>query len=282
MFSIVIPTFNNLEYLRSTINSLKKNSSLKYEIIVHVNDGSDGTIDYLKSENILFSRSKNNIGLCSAINEAVKLSKFNFIVYSHDDCYFCPSWDTILHDEILKLNHNKFYFSCSLIEHNSGHIKFDCGKDLRSFNEKKFLENYKDINFYDHQGTHWSPLCVHIDLWNKVGGFSEEFNPGIGSDPDFNMKLWKQGVRIFKGINDFKVYHFASLTTRKNTKVIQNRGDNTFLKKWGFTIKFFKRFYMRTNEKYDGPLNEPSRNILFYLNLSICKIKLFYVNFFKK
>ena len=52
---------------------------------------SDGTIDYLKSENILFSRSKNNIGLCSAINEAVKLSKFNFIVYSHDDCYFCPS-----------------------------------------------------------------------------------------------------------------------------------------------------------------------------------------------
>ena len=46
MFSIVIPTFNNLEYLRSTINSLKKNSSLKYEIIVHVNDGSDGTIDY--------------------------------------------------------------------------------------------------------------------------------------------------------------------------------------------------------------------------------------------
>ena len=58
MFSIVIPTFNNLEYLRSTINSLKKNSSLKYEIIVHVNDGSDGTIDYLKSENILFSRCK--------------------------------------------------------------------------------------------------------------------------------------------------------------------------------------------------------------------------------
>ena len=117
-------------------------------------------------------------------------------------------------------------------------------------------------------------------MWNKVGGFSEEFNPGIGSDPDFNMKLWSNGVRIFKGLNDFKVYHFASLTTRKNSKVIQNKGDNTFLKKWGFSIKFFKRFYMKTNKKYDGPLNEPIKSTSFYLNLIICKIKLIYVKLF--
>ena len=124
-------------------------------------------------------------------------------------------------------------------------------------------------------------MCVHVELWNKIGGFSEEFNPGIGSDPDFNMKLWRNGVRIFKGLNDFKVYHFASLTTRKNINVIQNRGDNTFLKKWGFSIKFFKRFYMRTNEKYNGPLDEPDKDISFYFYLMICKIKLLYVYLFK-
>ena len=282
MFSIVIPSFNNLKYLKSTISSLKKNSSQKYEIIVHVNDGSDGTKDFLKSEGISFSWSKDNVGLCSAINMGVKLSKFKYILYSHDDCYFCPEWDKILINEINNLKHNKFYFSCSLIEYNSGHIRFDCGKDLENFDEQKFLKNYKNINFYDHQGTHWSPLCVHIDMWNKVGGFSEEFNPGIGSDPDFNMKLWKEGVHVFKGLNNFKIYHFASLTIRKNSKVIQNRGDNTFLKKWGFTIKFFKKFYMRTNTRYKGPLSEPDKNFLFYLNLLGCKIKLIYLNLFNK
>ena len=46
-------------------------------------------------------------------------------------------------------------------------------------------------------------------------GFSEEFNPGFGSDPDLNMKLWKYGVRIFKGISKSRVYHFGSLTARK-------------------------------------------------------------------
>jgi hypothetical protein len=52
---------------------------------------------------------------------------------------------------------------------------------------------------------------VYRDLWNKVGGFSEECFSGTGSDPDFNMKLWNVGVRIFKGLNDCKAYHFGSV-----------------------------------------------------------------------
>ena len=47
MFSIIIPSFNNLRYLQLCINSIKKNSSYEHEIIVHVNEGSDGTLDYL-------------------------------------------------------------------------------------------------------------------------------------------------------------------------------------------------------------------------------------------
>ena len=38
---------------------------------------------------------------------------------------------------------------------------------------------------------------IHKDLWKSVGGFSEEFYPGTGSDPDLNMKLWKKGVKRF-------------------------------------------------------------------------------------
>ena len=44
MFSI-IPTFNNLDYLKLCLDSIKKNSEYNHEIIVHVNDGSDGTLD---------------------------------------------------------------------------------------------------------------------------------------------------------------------------------------------------------------------------------------------
>ena len=46
----------------------------------------------------------------------------------------------------------------------------------------------------------WQPSLIPKTTWNKVNGFSEEFSPGLGSDPDFNMKLWRIGVRIFKGL----------------------------------------------------------------------------------
>ncbi len=274
MISIIIPTFNNLQYLKLCLKSLEKNSYKKYEIIFHVNVGSDGTLEFVKNKNFKFTYSKENLGLCSSINLAAELCKSDFILYSHDDMYFCPMWDKILLNEVNNIGHDKFYLSGTMIEPFTGHITFDCGTNINSFNEKKLLENYKNINFYDHQGSHFAPHLVSKRIWDLVGGFSEEFNPGIGSDPDFNMKLWKNGIRIFKGINDFKVYHFSSITTRKKLNLIQNKGDQTFLKKWGITTKFFKKYYLKSRTRFDGPLNNPKKTMLYYLELFLCKIKL--------
>ena len=279
MFSIIIPTFNNLPYLKYCIKSINNTSKLDNEIIVHVNEDLKGeTRDYLNKNHIKYTFSKNNIGLCSSINLAVKSSSNKYILYTHDDMYFCPGWEDPLVDEINKINHIFFYISGSMIEANSGHIPYDCGSSLENFDEEKLLNNYMNLNIDDHQGSHFSPHCVHIDIWNKVSGFSEEFNPGMGSDPDFNMKLWKIGIRIFKGLNSFKVYHFGSLTTRKNKNIIRNKGDLTFLKKWGITTKFFKKHYLKSKTKYYGPLSNPNKNIFYYFDLLKCKIKLFYLN----
>ncbi len=275
MISIVIPTYNNLDYLKLCLKSLEKNSSFKHEIIIHINDGSDGTLNFVKAKKYKHTISNVNIGLCSSINKAAKLMSNKYILYSHDDMYFCPNWDKVLLDEVKSLNHDNFYLSGTMIEPNSGHIIYDFGIDLDTFKEDELLSKYKNINFYDHQGTHFAPHLVSKKMWDKVGGFSEEFNPGIGSDPDFNMKLWKEGVRTFKGLNDFKVYHFGSLTTRKKKNLIKNRGDKIFLKKWGFSTKFFKKYYLKSKTKYEGPLNEPKKTFNYLLELLICKIRLF-------
>ena len=273
MFSILIASFNNLDYLKLCLNSINKNSKYKHEIIIHVNDGSDGTLNYVKENNIKYSFSSKNVGLCTSINLAYKLSTKDYILYSHDDMYFCPDWDQILYNEINRIKHDNFYICGTMIQVSGAHISLDCGNTIDSFNEKKLLDNYKNSNYFDHQGSHFAPHIVARKIWNKVGGFSEEFNPGIGSDPDFNMKLWRQGVRIFKGLNDFKVYHFGSLTTRKKKNFIQNRGDKTFLKKWGITTKFFKKYYLKSKTKFNGPLSEPKVTIGYILGLLYCKIQ---------
>ena len=273
MISIIIPTYNNLDYLKLCIKSLNNNSSHAHEIIFHINDGSDGTAEFIKNIGYKFTHSDTNIGLCSSINKAAKLASFEYILYSHDDMYFCPDWDDVLIKEIKSLNHENFYLSGTMIEQSSGHIVYNFGDTINNFKEDELLSKYKDINFFDHQGSHFAPHLVSKKMWNKVGGFSEEFNPGIASDPDFNMKLWKEGVRIFKGLNDFKVYHFGSLTTRKKKNLIQNRGDKTFLKKWGITTKFFKKYYLKSKTKYNGPLSEPKVTIGYILGFLYCKIQ---------
>ena len=286
MFSIIIPTLNNLPYLKLCIKSIKKNSKYQHEIIPHVNIGIDGTLEYLKENNIKFTYTENNSGICKGMNLAAKQSKNDYILYAHDDFYFCPDWDLILKKEIDRIGHNLFYLSGTMMHR--GQINFDCGNTISDFDEEKFLLNYKNYNYYDFQGSTWAPHLIHKDIWNKVNGFSEEFYPGTGSDPDLNMKLWKLGVRIFKGINDFKVYHFGSIVTRKykdNPKITTesgSKGGKIFLLKWGMTIKFFKKFIIKSDTKFISELKDPVKNLNYYLNLFITKINFFYVKYIYK
>ena len=277
MFSILIPSYNNHIYLKKTIDSIIKTSYLDNEILVHVSDDNENlSRNYLSKKNIQFTYTPQNSGLCTAMKIISKKISKNYVIYSPDDMYFCPGWENALKNEILKIGHNKFYLSGTMIEKYTGHIKFDCGENLDEFNEKKLLDNLSILNISDHQGSHFAPHCVHRSMWEKVSGFSEEFNPGIGSDPDFNMKLWKEGVRIFKGLNAFKVYHFGSITTRKKSNIVQNRGDVTFLRKWGITTKFFKKHYLKSQTKFLGPLSEPNKNLLFYIDMFKSKARYLY------
>ena len=270
MFSIIIPTYNNIDYLKLCLSSIKKNSSYNHEIIIHINEGSDGTKSFLDKTDFNFTYSKVNAGVCVAFNEAAKKASRKYIVLAHDDMYFCPNWDKVFLSELKKLPENyDFFLSGTMVQPFKSYINLNCGDKIDNFNEQKLLSELPKLKFNDFQGTHWQPSLIPLKTWNKVGGFSEEFSPGLGSDPDFNMKLWKIGVRLFKGLGNCRVYHFSSLSLRKKT---WNNGAKTFLLKWGISIKFFKNHYLRSDQIYKKMLNEPEKNLSYYIGLFKCKI----------
>ena len=276
--SIIIPTYNNLPYLKLFLFSLKKNSSYKHEIVLHINNGSDGTLEYALQNNIKHTFSKKNIGLCSSVNNAYSVTSTDFILYAHDDMYFCKNWDIFLINEIKNQNDNLYYLSGTNVSTRHGLINFDCGSTYENFNEEKFLKFSKEDNSPNLQSSHWSPHLIHKELWDKIGGFSEEFNPGDGSDPDLCMKLWNQNVRIFKSVSKFKVYHFNSVTTRKSN-VLLNNGTKEFLIKYGFNPRFFRKYYLRgsnSNIPYLGKLSKPIKTYDYFYNLIKCKFRFFY------
>ena len=280
-FTILIPTYNNLKYLRLFCESIKINSNFDHQLIFHINDGSDGSFDYINNNKYQFTYSKNNIGLCSSIKEASKLIKNEYVLYAHDDMFFCKNWDKFLIKEVQKQNNNLFYFSGTNVSYKNGILNFDCGNTAENFDQIKFNNFCEQDNSPDLQGSHWAPHLIHRDLWSKVGGFSVEFDPGDGSDPDLCMKLWNEGVRTFKCISRFKVYHFGSVTTRKRDININN-GTKKFLLKFGFNPRFFRKFYLKGDGKikYLGPLDDPKLNFSMLLDLIINKFKYYYYKIF--
>tara|TARA_Y100000768_G_scaffold385386_1_gene371398 strand:- start:1324 stop:2175 length:852 start_codon:yes stop_codon:yes gene_type:complete len=278
--SIIIPTFNNFNYLSLLISSILKNSYFKHEIILHINDGSDGTLDFAQKNNIKYTHSIDNIGLCKSVNKAAKLSSTDLLLYSHDDMFFCKNWDIYIKNELNKFNDNLYYITGTNISKNAGLINYDCGSAPENFDEKKFNNFCINDVSQDLQGSHWAPHLIHKSLWNKIGGFSEEFNPGDGSDPDLCMKLWKNNVRIFKTISKFKVYHFSSVTTRKSNLILNN-GTKTFLLKYGFNPRFFRKYYLKGNglNIYNGKLINPKINLNMFIDMLINKVKFIYYKF---
>ena len=75
-------------------------------------------------------------------------------------------------------------------------------------------------------------------------------------------------MKIYKGLDNFKVYHFGSVTTRKKENITRNKGRKTFIKKWKMSPEFFTKYYLKGGKKFDGPLkDEPNKSIIYFVEL---------------
>lgn len=256
MFSIVIPTWNNLAYLELCVRSIQQNSDFMHQIIVHVNDGSDGTLKWVESqhaaENLDFTASPSNIGICYALNTATALAKHEYVVYMNDDMVCAPHWDLPLVNRIATLGTDAFMISGTMIQprdtNNVCTVVHDFGAEATGFDMGTFNRVAPSMGIKDWCGSTWPPAVVHRDWWHKVGGYSIEFSPGMSSDNDFAMKMWTAGCRIFLGVGDSLVYHFMQKSTGK---IVKNNGGAQFLRKWGITASTFDKHYVRLGEPLD-------------------------------
>lgn len=249
MFSIIIPTWNNLPYLQLVLDSLKRHSAHEHQIIVHVNDGSDGTLAWVREQGIEHTASPTNIGICHAVNWAAARATREYVVYMNDDMVCCPGWDAALARRIGQMPSDLFMLSGTMIEPvdtgNPCVVVRDFGRDAQTLRAQELFDAAPALARADWLGATWPPTLVHRDWWNKLGGYSSELSPGMSSDNDFSMKLWHAGCRVFLGVGDSLIYHFQQKSTGK---IVKNDGRRQFLNKWGMTQATFDRYYLRRGQ----------------------------------
>jgi glycosyltransferase involved in cell wall biosynthesis len=245
MFSIVIPTWNNLDYLKLCVASVRSHSAYPHEILIHVNDGSDGTLDWVRAQGLAHTHSSDNIGVCLATNYLAGKASRDWLLYMNDDMVCCPGWDSALVQAANATPTRLAMFFSTLIEPtNTGNplvVVRDFGRGPQDFDEAGLLANYAAPTRPDVYGQGGQPTLVHRMWWHMVGGYSLEFGPGMSSDDDLLMKFWAAGCRDFRIVDASRLYHFAC---RSTNRVRRNRGGRTFVMKWGITQGEFKRRFL--------------------------------------
>lgn len=245
MFSVVIPTWNNLEYLKLCVDSIRKHSQSDHEIIIHINDGSDGTLDWVKAQGIKYSHTEKNIGVCLSVNHLAAQASHDWVLYMNDDMVACPGWDTAFAEAIASSDTDLALFFSTMIQADNGKnphiIKQNFGSTPQNFDEPRMLREYLSDPRGDVDSGESQPTLFHRKWWLMVGGYSLEFSPGMSSDNDLLMKFWVAGCRRFRILGASRFYHFS----RKSTgRIRHNKGGRTFVMKWGITQKEFKQHYL--------------------------------------
>jgi glycosyltransferase involved in cell wall biosynthesis len=186
LFSILVPTYNQAEFLPDALESLRVQSFSNWEAIV-VNDGSTDDTKNVLERFAMFDKRirifhKENGGVATALNEALKQAKGNWICWLSSDDLFEPDKLKIHFDEFQKRPNAKFYHTLYYgLNHATGQ-KVRLGQS-----DGRFLPPKEDqvISFFYTNYVNGISICAHRSVFDVVGSF----NPALRNGQDFDMWL---------------------------------------------------------------------------------------------
>ena len=270
--TFVLPSRNNLEFLKLAYTNLKKLSDGFHKILVLDDASTDGTnewLDSLEDPNLIIFRNPGpeRIGIVGMFDKGIELADTQVIMAFHADMVPSPNMDLNIIKHLKPLT----VVSATRVEpplHPSGpeKITLDFGDDADKFKEKEWLEwsTKEEIN-NENQTTEgiFAPWCMYKIDYQAVGGHDELFAPQSKEDSDLFNRFILNDYKIVQAW-DALVYHFTSRGSRFNKHAggapgqnseewlhTTNKNNKNFIRKWGSFIKHDAYMKPVITPKYD-------------------------------
>ena len=249
--SYIIPSSNNLKYLKQAYESIRKNQSVEHEICIADDASTDGTMEWVlvqmkrdKWLKLHVNRRPERLGHTILYDTLINdYATHDRVMIFHADMYLTPNSDK----EIDKYLKEGVVVSLTRIEpplHPDGpeKILLDYGIEPEEFKEEELLQTVKNIQNGD-DGILYGPLSINQDTsegifapwaimksdWDYIGGHDPIFAPQSKEDSDIFNRFELAGykfVQVWKGL----VYHMTCRGSRFKDGAIRNPDGQVFMK----------------------------------------------------
>ncbi len=203
--SIIIPCYNDADYVEESVKSAYELTYRNKEIIV-VDDGSDQqTKAVLKKLDSKIDKliSQDNVGVVSARNSAIGLAQGEYILTLDSDDYFAPQF-LEKSVKILEEKKNVGMVTCWTTKIDETGNKIGHFKPSGASASKAVFYNNAPGNLL------YRKVC-----WEDVGGYDIEMKNG-NEDWEFNVAVCKKGYKVHV-IKEFLFFYRVKTLSRNKT-----------------------------------------------------------------
>ena len=239
--SFILPSRNNLKYLKQAYESIRKNSSVEHEICIADDASTDGTMEQVlvwmkRDKNIQFHRNQGPERLGHTILYDTLINEYathDVVMIFHADMSLCPNSDI----EIEKHLEPGKVVSLTRIEpplHPDGPEKIieDFGIEPEEFRENNLLRWIKDER---EQGEDkitngiFAPWAIYKKAFQKIGGPDPLYAPQSKEDSEIFNRFVLAGYELIQTWQGF-VYHMTSRGSRFKDGALRNPAGQVFMK----------------------------------------------------
>ena len=238
--SIIILTWNALEYTQKCVNSIRNHTNYPHEIVFVDNASTDGTVEYLRKlikehPNCKLIENHENKGFAVGNNQGVAIATGEYVMLLNNDVLVSDGWLESL-VEGLEIDKNIGMVGpitnsisgrqqVNKIPYTDEQEFYKFAQEIRRTYKGRLTPRYRVAGF---------AVLMRKALYEEVGGLDESFGTGNYEDDDLCLKVSKKGYAIMVDESVF-IHHYRSQTfidNKINYRDSLSVNGSKFKEKW--------------------------------------------------
>lgn len=210
---IVIPVYNQLDATRNCWASIRKNTSIPYQLVLVDNGSSDEVAYEADQNNIQVVRNAENTGFANACNQGILATCGDYVVIMNNDTIVPPGWLTRLmwhmeNDEHAGIVGPSTSFASTIQQIP---VTYKNERGLYELNEEVYEKNrHKSVEVDKVVGV---CMLMRRKMLREIGLFDTRFGIGNFEDDDICLRARLAGYKVLWA-KDVFVHHEGSKTFR--------------------------------------------------------------------